>query len=269
MNPEHNTKRQAKVLVIAGHVRSGTTLLRNICDSHPHISVTNELKYFKGLGNPFTSHCRVLLGRLWGKAMTGDSYSIQIANYKFACRYLLNLLRYKRGPVISAPAIGKSLSGAFPGARVVGDKTPEYIFSLDRFASAEGFSCLVIFRDARDVTSSTLQRVRTRWRSQGWTADFDTAEKVALKWMESIEIMERNREKIHIIRYEDLVTRPAPELERLGLWLGVDPGLFPESAVSEITDAGIGKYRSGLTEEELSAVTEITGPKMESLGYRL
>lgn len=66
---------------------------------------------------------------------------------------------------------------------------------------------------------------------------------------------------IHIIRHEDLVTRPGPELERLGLWLGVDPRLFPESAVSKITDAGIGKYRTGLTEHELAAVTEITRQK--------
>lgn len=269
MNPEHSTKRQAKVLVIAGHVRSGTTLLRNICDSHPNVSVTNELKYFKGVGKPFTAHTRVLLGRLWGKAVTGDSYSVQIDNYKFACRYLFNLLRYKNGPVISAPVIGKSLSGAFPGARVVGDKTPEYIFSLDELANIEGFSCLVIFRDSRDVASSTLLRVRTRWRSQGWTSSVDTAEKVAGRWMRCIDIMERNREKIHIIRYEDLVTRPGPELQRLGLWLGVDPELFPGSALSKITDAGIGRYRAGLTEEELAAVTEITGAKMESLGYRL
>ena len=133
----------------------------------------------------------------------------------------------------------------------------------------EGFSCLVIFRDSRDVASSTLLRVRTKWRSQGWTSSIDTAEKVAARWMRCIDIMERNREKIHIIRYEDLVTRPGPELERLGLWLGVDPRLFPESAVSKITDSGIGKYRTGLTEQELAAVTEITGPKMESLGYRL
>ena len=269
MNQEHNPNSQPKVLVIAGHVRSGTTLLRNICDSHPHMSVTNELKYFKGVDKPFAAHCRVFLGRLWGKAVTGDSYSVQINNYKFACRYLFNLLRYKEGPVVSASAIRKSLSCTFPGALVVGDKTPEYIFSLDGLVNQEGFSSLVIFRDSRDVASSTLQRVRTRWQSQGWTSSIDTAEKVAARWMRCIDIMERNREKIHIIRYEDLVTRPGPELERLGHWLGVDPGLFPESTVSKITDAGIGKYKTGLTEQELAAVTEITRQKMESLEYRL
>ncbi len=178
-------------------------------------------------------------------------------------------MRYKEGPVISASVIRKSLSSTFPGARVVGDKTPEYIFALDEFANVEGFSCLVIFRDIRDVASSTLQRVRTKWRRQSWTSSIDTAEKVAVRWMRCIDIMERNRDKIHIIRYEDLIARPGPELERLGLWLGVDPQLFPASAVSKITDAGIGKYRTGLTEEELAAVTEITRPKMKSLGYRL
>ncbi len=91
MNQEHNMNSQAKVLVIAGHVRSGTTLLRNICDSHPHMSVTNELKYLKGVDKSFAAHCRVFLGSLWGKAVTGDSYRAQVNNYKFACRFLFNL----------------------------------------------------------------------------------------------------------------------------------------------------------------------------------
>lgn len=255
------------VLIIAGHIRSGTTLLRNLCNSHPDIAVTNELKYFAGLNKTFSAHSRILIKRLWGKAITGDSFQIQRENYAFACRYLYNLLRYRDEVTISAAAIEKALMSAFPGARIVGDKTPDYIFSLDKFANTESLSCLVIFRDSRDVVSSTLHRVRTKWRGRSWTVSVDTAEKVAAGWIRSIEIIERNRDKIHIIRYEDLIREPGAELERLGRWLGVDPCRFPVEEVSRIRENSIGKYKTGLTREELDAVMKITGPVMEKLGY--
>jgi hypothetical protein len=257
------------VLIIAGHIRSGTTLLRNLCNSHPDIAVTNELKYFAGLNKSFADHSRILIARLWGKAITGDSFQIQRENYAFACRYLFNLLRSRDGVTISAAAMEKALMGAFPRARIVGDKTPEYVFSLDKLANTEAFSCLVIFRDSRDVVSSTLHRVRTKWRGRSWTVSVDTPEKVAARWVRSIENIERNRDIIHIIRYEDLIREPRTELERLGRWLGVDPQGFPVEEVTRIRENSIGKYKTGLTSDELDAVMKITSPAMERLGYKV
>ena len=124
----------------------------------------------------------------------------------------------------------------------------------------------MIFRDSRDVASSTLHGYCTKWRGRSWTVSVDTAEKVAARWIRSIEIIERNRDKIHIIRYEDLIREPGAELERLGRWLRVDPCL-PVEEVSRIRENSIGKYKTGLTREELDAVMKITGPVMEKLGY--
>lgn len=39
-------------LVIAGHQRSGTTLLRLICNGHPDMVVTNEFRNIIALGKP-------------------------------------------------------------------------------------------------------------------------------------------------------------------------------------------------------------------------
>jgi hypothetical protein len=156
------------------------------------------------------------------------------------------------------------LKNIFGGARIVGDKYPGYIFQLDKLAVTEGLSCLIIYRDCRDVTSSSLKEARTTWRDQRFAKRFDTAGKAARQWVDAIESMERHIDQLHVIRYEDLVTAPIQELELLGKWLSVDPGGFPAHI---IRDASVGKYKSGLSDNELAAVMEIAGPTMARLGY--
>jgi hypothetical protein len=246
------------VLLIGGHIRSGTTLLRNLCNSHPEMAITNEFSYFFDLEKTYMEHSLLLIKRLWRKTITKR----QLHNCAFGANYLFNLRRHRNG-LIDVKAIESTLRTIFPEARIVGDKTPWYMFSLDKFVATNGLSCLIVYRDCRDVTSSTLEKVRTQWRNQP-TQHIDTAEKVAKRWVHCIEIMERHKDKIHIIRYEDLVREPRRELEVLATWLGVDPAGFPEEL---IRDNSIGKYKTGLTDEELKRVMDIAGLAMARLGY--
>jgi sulfotransferase family protein len=252
------------VLLIGGQPRSGTTLLRRLCNSHPEIALTHEFEYFFGLEQTYVEHTYLLLGKLWEKI--GDGFVLDLDIYSFVMRYLFNMRRC-RGGLINIAAIEATLRSIFPKARIVGDKTPGYVYSLDRFVVTSGLSCLIIFRDCRDVTSSTLESVRTKWRKTPWTQTIDTAEKVAKSWVRSIEIMERHKDKIHIIRYEDLVREPRRELETLANWLGVDSSGFPTWIVRSIRDTSVGKYKTKLTDEELKTVMEIAGPTMARLGY--
>ncbi len=255
------------VLLIGGHVRSGTTLMGNLCNSHPEIALTNEFNYFSGLGKTCAEHSRLLLKRLWWKTIDSRiGLAGHLRNYAFVARYLFKMRRYRDG-VIDVEAIELILRGIFPKARIVGDKTPNYMFLLDKFAATNGLSCLIVFRNCGDVASSTLDRVRTKWYKHSWSQTINTAEKVAKRWVRCIEIMERHRDKIHIIRYEDLVQQARRELEGLGKWLGVDPAGFSESMICSIRNTSIGKYKSGLTDEELKTVMEVAGPTMARLGY--
>ena len=159
------------VLLIGGHVRSGTTLLRNLCNSHPEIALTREFNYLSGLGKPYTEHSRILLNELWGKTIFGLRNRMRLGwhlrNYAFVARYLFYMQRYRQY-LIDVKAIGSTLRRIFPEARIVGDKTPHYVLTLDKFVATKGISCLIIFRDCRDVTSSTLERARTKWRKKPW-----------------------------------------------------------------------------------------------------
>lgn len=255
------------VLLIVGHIRSGTTLLRNLCDSHPKIALTSELNYFSGLGKTYGENSLILLNRLWGKTINSRmSLRWHVRYYAFVVCYLFKIGRYRKG-LIDVAAIEATLQSIFPKASIVGDKTTNYLFLLDEFVAVSGLSFLIIFRDCRDVISSTLERVRTKWRKQPWAKKIDTAEKIAKRWVHCIEIMERHKDKIHIIRYEDLVQDPRRELEALAKWLEADATGFSEHVIRRISNSSIGKYKTGLTNEELKTVMKIAGTTMARLGY--
>ena len=234
------------------------------------MEVTNEMDFLSGLGRGYTRHSLILLRRVWGRTLNGIAFGYGIGpgmrGAAFAVRYLSHLRR-NTGGVIDVASVERALRAVFPHARVVGDKTPHYVFHLDRVAGAPGLSCLIIYRDCRDVVSSMLERVRTVWSKRSWSRSADTADKVATRWVRGIELMERHQEQIFSIRYEDLVSRPRAELERIAEWLAVDPAGFAEKQIESIATASVGKHRTGLTQEELATVMNIAGPAMGRLGY--
>jgi hypothetical protein len=80
----------------------------------------------------------------------------------------------------------------------------------------------------------------------------------------AIEAMERNADRCHIIRYEELMANPREVLDALAGYLGVAPGGFDASI---IRPTSVGKHREGLTAEELEQVMAVAGPTLERLGY--
>jgi hypothetical protein len=189
--------------------------------------------------------------------------SKSLYNFIFTTRYLLRMYEHYREP-ITVQIIEAALKHSFPESSIVGDKWPGYMFLMDKFVQADDLYCLVIYRDCRDVTSSFLKQARTTWRPQAWVSNLNTAEKVARRWVDVIGLMERHADQLHIVRYEDLIDNPKAVFASIGDWLGVAPTGFP---THEIKRSSIGKYKSGLTNEELAVVMEIAGPTMARLGY--
>lgn len=269
----------ARLLLIGGRPRSGTTLLRDLCDAHPDITLTHEFGTFVALNEPYhvyrnrilrrwraqpILHCRTF--RPLPTMSRSRRWAISTRGHVFALRYLSKIRRCRPGR-IDLSAVEATLREVFPGAGIVGDKMPEYVHLLDRLAPTSGLSSVMIYRDCRDVTSSHLKMARTSWRHQGWIRDQDTAEKVAKLWVAALESIERHRDRIYIIRYEDLVREPKRELAVLAEWLGVDPTGFPERSIRNVRDNNIGKYEDVLSEQELEVVMNIAGPTMARLGY--
>lgn len=259
------------VLMIGGHPRSGTTLLQTLCDLHPEMAVTNEFGNFAFLGQTYWQYARNILDR-WqrvrGKwafdiAYAGNQKNLSRNNFLFALRHLVHFKRQYQGQV-TVKSLEATYRTMFPKAKVVGDKWPHYLFRMDKYSREEDLVRLVIYRDCRDVTSSFLHQARTNWRSADWIHKVDNAEKVAARWVRGIEIMESLADKLIILQYEALMVQPELELSRVSQAIGLDGLGFP---IDMINPGSIGKYKKGLTAEELDTVLAVAGPTMERLGY--
>ena len=243
------------VLLIGGHVRSGTTLVRGLCNAHPDIAITHEFMFFSALERSYSGRGCFLLHRYW-KRVRHTRYAAG-ARLLLMTRYLWRLRMHHDRHGVRAPAVEATLRDLFPCKRIVGDKTPFYVFQLATLTRIPRLSLLIVLRDARDVVSSTLERVRNSW-GRDWQ-NFKTPEALAHRWVRSVEEMEYYRKRVHVIRYEELVREPERQLQGLAAWLDVDPRGFQ---VNMVHGSSVGKYQTGLTRDEIDRVMQIAGPAM-------
>lgn len=270
-------------LIITGMARSGTTMLQQLCNSHPQMRVTNEFGNYAFIGDSFPTYVAQTVKRIgvingkWrilgppGHVPARFSNELrlrggnQTANIGAVAVHLLRLAR--RWPTrVTLSALVAEAGKDDPQTRIVGDKLPRYTFMMDRLVALPELLRLVIYRDCRDVASSFLRKVRGDWERQRWTRNADTAEKIARRWVRAIEMMDSYSDHLFAIRYEDLVSDPRSELLRLAKWLDVDPQGFNARMVS---DTSVGKHKQGLTAQELDTVLEVAGPTLERLKYPL
>lgn len=270
MNPGVN----AKIILISGHPRSGTTLIENIFNSHPDIYLTHEFGNFFQLDCPFHNYFSFILRRLnWirnrpirlDKMLHGNFVNRRVRifnNLIFSVRYLLKIKKHC-DKMVTLETVREALKDLFPHKIFIGDKTPYYIFHLNDIPPQDNVLHFIIYRDCRDVVSSTLIRARNIWGGQ-LAEQNDTAEKVVRKWLHAIKIMEMYADRIHAIRYEDLIFEPDKTLKNVAKYLKVDPNKFNKNL---IRSTSIGKYQNLLPKQDLEIVYDIAGPVMKKLGY--
>ncbi len=258
-----------RLVIVCGHPRSGTTLLTRLVNSHPDITLTYELRTFLGVGKPLREHLQLLrernLGRLPPVRVRGAHrrWPSRVSSLVFLARYALCLTLLRR-EVIDLGSMRHVLRGIFPSAKVVGDKYPQYVFRLDQLTSEPGLLIVVIYRDARDVVRSTIEQANRSWRRTSGRERRSTTESAAGSWVTAIECMERNREHLHVIRYETLVEDPGACLDSLGAYLGVDPRGFRAGFVRQDR---VGKHKKGMSEDDQAIVVRVAGETMRRLGY--
>ncbi|WP_420643240.1 sulfotransferase family protein [Candidatus Leptofilum sp.] len=259
------------ILMIGGHPRSGTTLLQTLCDLHPEMAMTNEFGCFSFLGQSYWQYARNIFDR-WRRVQGKWAFDISYAdkpkllksnNLRFALRHLWRFRQQYREEV-TAVSLEATYRAMFPNAQVVGDKWPHYLFRMNEYVQNEDLNRLVIYRDCRDVTSSFLVQARGNWKDADWVHKVNNAEKIAARWVRGVEIMEKHADKLIILQYEALMHEPEKELARVSEAIGVDPAGFPTDMINP---GSIGKYKKGLTPEELETVMEVAGQTMERLGY--
>ncbi len=255
-------------LIIGGHPRSGTTLMTKLCNRHPDIRLTIEFQNFMKLNSSYRTHLATIRKNWYVRGMVGNGgrgapWRVRLHSARFLASYTLRLVPYAARP-IGVVEIERVLHHLFPRARVVGDKYPRYVFNLDALTLEPNLQRIVIYRDGRDVISSMLVKIRGDWRRLPVAREFDTVEKLAEAWVRAIEAMETHRAKLYCIRYEDLIREPREQVRALAAWLDLSAGGFRYQMVR---DTSIGKYRTGLTGDELDQVIAVAGPTLARLDY--
>lgn len=253
-------------LVIGGHMGSGKSVLRKALYLHPDIVMTESFGNFRKVDVSYQQHVKALRLR-W--RYPSHYYPLSPV---FAARYLgmigFRSLQKRRVHACDIEAVLKRM---FPHALVVGDVFSTYGRILDQRVNDPCLQHVIVYRDCRDVAAAMKKHLKGSWgvpphKSKGerWMRKIETAEKVAHHWLHYIQAMERHRDKLYLIRYEDLASDPEAVLIPFGRWLGVDPEQFQYDFIHTNS---VGDYRRFLSKEDVAEILAVAGPTMERLGY--
>jgi hypothetical protein len=258
----------AQGLLIAGHARSGTTLLKNVCGTHPELFVTSEFHVFNGLGRPFAVYRRRLRTSWFARPLVvGPGHWNLLHRLRSGLFYyrFLAAVRSAAKPKVELHHVTRALQDFAPRARLVGDKTPGYVFRLSHFAAFPGLKRLVIYRDPRDVAASALYKAQTDWQGKTFADKFLEPASSARSWLRAMEELESNLASCLAIRYEDLVMEPEAAVQRLADYLEVDRFGFD---TGDVEPNRVGKHANRLSRLAVSEIEAIAGDMMGRHGYR-
>jgi hypothetical protein len=253
---------------LLGHDRSGTTMLRLILD-RGDVAIPSESMFLIDLDGGKAapdvlreawSHPRVRLWNLPGDAPAIPAGLSRDDAYRFA---------------FGAPFVAYAER---EGKTRWGDKTPAYIGHIDRLAAIwPEARFIVLVRDGRDVALSVMKV--PFGANNIWAA--------AHSWANAIrrgrEAARRYPDHVLTIRYEDLVTRPEEQLQKVCAFLELD--YDPDMLAIEETDrtkvsegqagwftnvwAGIttDAVGTGLSPHQQQVFESVAGEELRQLGY--
>jgi len=271
-----------RLLFVGGCERSGTSLVQKLLCLDPRIAGSGEFVY---TGRLAALHARMAGAHQepWASRLR-NHFSPAELDAAFR-RLLLDLLRPAREA----------------GAEVlwVAEKTPSNVTSFGALAALfPDAAFLHVVRDGRDVLTSHLEVAR-RMASRADLAPYArrnlSPRYVAARWNEAVAAhraalrQEELRERYLMIRYEDLVTEPGTEIERMGRFLGLEidrralhPERVPSSELSLPIDGiwttedadqrGFAPERNGRWRHQLSTRQRLRahltmGDGLAALGY--
>jgi hypothetical protein len=294
-------------IFIGGDDRSGTTLLSLILDSHAQLTIGPELDFLlpANLG-PCILECCDLLARADERVsgsgvdtrdplfQPGVQFVRQCQRFGIEAAELARLveceIRSAGDEIVSFAArcglidrIGKFRRAQRRRLRW-GIKIQRSIVRAPEFAAFwRGAQFVHMVRDGRDVAASHLRGHRP------W--GYRDIREAARGWVEVVECEELRLPGLPVwmIRYEDLVLRPEPELRALLEFLGLpwddavlrhaeightlleNPFDHPsaECAGQPIHPGAIARFRRDLSPDETAVFEAIAGPALARLGYRV
>jgi hypothetical protein len=263
---------------VFGAARSGTTILNNLLYRH--------FSYGMGPEGTFIGEWARRL-RVYGD-LQDDANLRQLVQDVSRCRMLeIARHKYRRNPFDVRPELilgrlrERSFAGVvyavfecmaeLQGCTRVGNKNPGYgrQFPLLHQLFPTQAKYLAIVRDGRDVA---LSIVKTRWGlSSCYTA--------AKAWRQALADLRHMQgqlgaDRLHVIKYEDLLRQPRETLEGVRSFLAIAPqDADVKAAAAEISEGkkatNFDKWRRQMSARDLRIFEGMAGDWLQAFGYEL
>ncbi len=254
-------------VIVGGCQRSGTTLLRVMLDSHPHIACGPECSLLTGgfLPEKLARRFEATLDHVWELLKTANDHAhfVELFLSDYAARH---------------------------GKKRWAEKTPQNVRHVGWiFAHWPKAKFIHVIRDGRDTICSMRTHPRFRMIEgqkaptnirrplqpciESWLRDTGAG----LKWRGNANYLE--------VRYEDLVNSPEAALRQLCAFIGEEfkPTMLryheeQRDATNFITNVAatkplkataVGRWKKDLNPEELQMFNQLAASRMADLGYSL
>jgi len=288
--PSKEEIEKINLFFIIGRPRSGTTLLRTLMDAHANVIVPTESPFILILARKYKNIT------LWTEEIIKQFvHDIQVIwlykTLKLDINELQKNLLSLQGETdyfTICKAVMLQFNNVFPKNQIlwVGDKNPPYSFLFPDLFKIFGVKCKYIHlvRDYRDSHLSLLDQ----------PFDFPYPSTTTSRWKKAYnhvsKIKEIYPEIFHSLKYEDLVTTPEKEIEKICHFLEIiyDPEIlnfylkkdeiekiFPVVAIKNVHNSllnpikpdKIGLYKTGLSTRHIKICDLVAGKTAEKEGY--
>jgi hypothetical protein len=271
---------------IIGSGRSGNTLLRTVLCNHSKISIPPESYVISNMVRKYQKlnflDWKELIKIIIGELESHDQFYTWKINLAPVYERLLNLAPENRSLAKIIDEIYCYYSEQNASDFVIwGDKTPLNTLNLGWIDKIFYNSRYIhVIRDGRDVVSSYLKMGR-----------YDKIEDACWRWNKSINLAKKfgcskSEEEYIEIRYEDFVSDPAIEVEKICNLLGINFNkqmINHREKVSELGDTSelshhsnlskpintdsIGKWRKNLSKKQKQKAINLMKDNLNKLGY--
>jgi hypothetical protein len=261
-------------IFIVGGPRSGTTLMRNMLNRHPAIAICRETEFF---------HWVYERRRTFGSLNDLGNRRCAVTQYLATQRIhrmrvdLIALEETLLQEATSYQAMFLSLMRFFAhahGKRRCGEKTPHNGLITDMlYQWYPGAAVIHMLRDPRDAVASML---RMPWAPKNVVSNTKT-------WLRFNQgaWRSRHRGKYLLVRYEELIAQPEPQLKRICEFVEEEyspamlvPNWDPaadlfwfQRAEQPVTTERLGKWREELTPSQVALIEWVVGRDMQTFGY--
>ena len=281
-------------IFVVGCPRSGTTLLGLMLDCHPDVSITHEAGIFHLLyhhpGRLRWNLSSIASNQKFFERLQYNS-NLQEAFGKNVVSAVIAELQTKGQ--LTAKVVIDCLFAAFlrqTGKSIWGDKTPTHFYYVGDILSLYPQARVVfVTRDPRAVFASMKRYAKKTkgTRNQFWWMT-ENPEKASMLWLDAYESWAKWKDKIFLVKYEELVQGPELTLRKLTddyLKISYDSdmlkyyekaedkiGNIPEwhkPTTHKVNPGEVDRWRLELTSKEIAQVECILHGQMKQFGYEL